>query len=108
MPAVAPGEEKFHDLLNYSQENALEEAEMPPEVSNSMKLKAPVPTSEEIAKGSIWGNIVFDAHIDRVVSVKKQTIGDKPSRDKPLDFIREEGLRRVSTPERPRMEDLDE
>ena len=70
LPAMAPGEEEFHDLSNDSQEDAPEEAEMPPEVSNSMKLKAPIPTSEEIAKGSIWGNIVFDAHIDRVVSVK--------------------------------------
>lgn len=69
-PGIPLAEETFQDLSNDSQENAMDEAEAPPEVSNLLKLKAPVPTSEEIAKGSIWGNIVFDAHIDRVVAVK--------------------------------------
>ena len=32
-------------------------------------MKALVPTKEEIAKGSMWGDIVFNVHIDRIVEV---------------------------------------
>lgn len=69
LPSMTPEEDEFHNLSNDPEEDAQEEAEMSPEVPTSQRSKAPVPTEEEIARGSIWGGITFDAHIDRLISV---------------------------------------
>ena len=69
LPSRTPEEEEFHDLPNDPEEDVQEESEIPFEVPTSQRFKAPVPTEEEIARGSIWGTIMFPAHIDRLVSV---------------------------------------
>ena len=69
LPGRTPEGDDFHNLSNDPEEDAQEEAEMTPEVLSSQRSKAPLPTEEEIARGSIWGGIMFDAHIDRIISV---------------------------------------
>lgn len=66
---LAPEEQEFHNLSNDQKEDAQEEVDMSSEELTSQRTKAPVPTEEEIAKGTIWGNIIFDAHIDHLISV---------------------------------------
>ena len=62
-------EEDFHNLSNDLEEDVQEDAEISTEVPTSQRFKAPVPTKEEIARGSIWETIMFAAHVDRLVSV---------------------------------------
>lgn len=59
----------LYNLSNQPSGESEDETEIPPDAPTSRYLKAPVPTKEEIAKGSIWGDIVFNAHIDRIAEV---------------------------------------
>ena len=62
-------DDELHNLSNQSSGESEEEAQVPMDVPISRYLKAPVPTKEEIAKGSVWGDTLFNAHIDRIVEV---------------------------------------
>ena len=44
-----------------------EEEDAATNAQSSRYLKAPVPSDTDIAKGTIWDDIVFDAHIDHII-----------------------------------------
>jgi hypothetical protein len=83
---VSQEEQEFYNPGNDPHEDSEEEEEMPMEVRTSHRSKVSVPTADEIAKGSLWGNIVFNVHIDHIVSVENpetnhRVLSQKRARD---------------------------
>lgn len=62
-------DDELYNISDQPSGESEEEADIQTSVPASKILKAPVPTKEEVARGSIWGDIVFKAHIDRIIEV---------------------------------------
>lgn len=67
---VSAVEDEFQEVSDQDEEDSESEPRMALEASTSSKFLAPIPTEAEIAKGSLWGDIVFEVKIDKIIQVE--------------------------------------